>query len=101
VSKKKTIAITTKTGNPFAPNSANDLTFLQYRQTDTEFAMKTIVWGADQFIISDIKYYENWEMFSPDPQSNQVVFRCVYKIDWLSKPFGIWKMINSSIVSRV
>ena len=95
MTNKKTIAITTKTGNPFAPVSNTDVTFLQYRQTDTEFDFETIVYGANQFIISDLKYFEKWEIFSADPQSNQVVFRCVYKIDWLSKPFGIWKMVEN------
>ena len=74
---------------------------MQYRQTETEFDFKTVSYGPDQFIIDDFKYVESWEIFSADPQSNQVVLRCGFKIDWLSKPIGIWSLADSMIKSRV
>jgi hypothetical protein len=99
--KEKFIKTTTQTGNPIAPTCNSDVRFLQYHQTETEFDFKTISYGPDQFIVDDFKYIETWEIFSADPQSNQVVLRCGFKIDWLSKPFGIWSLADSMIKSRV
>lgn len=36
-----------------------------------------------------------------DPQSNQVVVRMTYSINWLSKPFGIWNLVRDAIESKV
>lgn len=99
--KEKLIKATTKTGNPLNPTLLSDIRFLQYRQTETEFDFKTISYGPNQFIAEDFKYFETWEIFSADPQSNQVVLRCGFKIDWLSKPFAIWSIADSMIRSRV
>lgn len=101
VSNIKTIGFTTQTGNPFAPVSNSDATFLEYLHTDTEIGMASIVWGADQFIVSDFKYFEKREILSPDPRSNQVVVRCQYKVVWLSHPFGVWKIIDNAVANRI
>ena len=63
--------------------------------------MASIVWGADQFIVSDFKYFEKREILSPDPRSNQVVVRCQYKVVWLSHPFGVWKIIDNAVANRI
>lgn len=84
-----------------APTINNDTRFLQYRNTETEFDYKTISFAPDQFLVDKFKYLESCEVFSDDPRSNQVVLRCGYKIDWISKPFGIWQIIENSVRTRV
>lgn len=36
-----------------------------------------------------------------DPLANQVVVRMSYRIEWISKPFGVWSIINSQVQSQI
>ena len=41
------------------------------------------------------------DVFTPDPRSRQVVLRLSYNIDWLSKPFGIYRVMNPVVHDKV
>jgi hypothetical protein len=43
---------------------------------------------------------EKWEIFTPDARSNQTVFRKTSKIEWISKPFGLWQIIEDGVKKR-
>ena len=101
VLKTREFKISTQTGNPLAPTCNSDVTYLLYKQSDTQIDSKTISFAPDQYLADDFKYLENWEVLSAGPDSNQVVVRMSYSIDWLSHPFSIWKIMKKSIESKV
>ena len=41
------------------------------------------------------------DVFTPHPKSRQVVLRLSYNIDWLSKPFGIYRVMNPVVHDKV
>ena len=41
------------------------------------------------------------DVFTPDPRSRQVALRLSYKVDWLSKPFGIYRVMNPVVHDKV
>ena len=44
---------------------------------------------ADRFRIET-----KWDILTPDPKSQQVAMRQSFKINWLDKPFGVWKIMD-------
>ena len=44
---------------------------------------------ADRFRIEN-----KWDIFTPDPKSQQVILRESYAVNWLDKPFGVGKVMD-------
>ena len=72
-----------------------------YKNTTTEFEYRVETFNPDQFLIDNFKYYEKWEFISPHPESNQIVMRNTWHIEWLNKPFALWPLIEDGLKKRV
>jgi hypothetical protein len=43
----------------------------------------------------------NWEVITTNPSSDYVVMRISYHIEWLNKPFGFWRLIESETLKKI
>ena len=83
------------------PKIYSDVTLEQYQHSDNELGLHLISFAPDQYLSDSFVYNENWEIFTVDPESKQVALRISYKVDWVSKPWGFWRLINRAIQDKV
>ena len=38
--------------------------------------------------------WAKWDIFTPDPRSQQVIMRQSYQLEWLARPFAVWRIIG-------
>ena len=101
VIKTRKLKISSSIPNPFSPILYSDVDYLFYKQDDLSLGWKSVTSQPNQYLFDDFEIMENWEVMTSDPLANQVVVRMSYKIEWISKPFGVWSIINSQVKSQI
>ena len=85
----------------FAPDYADSYAiFSVLEKTDTKLRIKQTHYTRNAPYTDSFEVWVLWDVLTPDPQSNQVVIRKVYKIKWFSKPL-VWRIIRNAITKGV
>ena len=58
-----------------------------YEDTSLKLAWELYTFAPDYYLSDSFKYYDTWEIITPNDQSNQVVLRMSYHFDWVNKPW--------------
>ena len=65
-------------------------------KTDTKMKVKQTHFSRNAPYTETFEIWVIWDILTPDPESNQVVFRKQYKIKWFSKPV-VWRIIRNAV----
>jgi hypothetical protein len=66
-----------------------------YEDSETRLCWKQVSFSPDQYLVDSLKVMMNWEVLTTDPSSEHVAIRISYHIEWLYKPFGFWRFVES------
>ena len=58
-------------------------------------------YAPDQYLSDTFKFWDDWEVLTPDVESEQVVVRMSYKIQWVNKPWLLGGQIEDAIINKV
>ena len=70
------------------------MNLLLIEKSETEIVTVEIAESSGMAYADRFRVVAKWDIFTPDPRSQQVVLRQSYAIHWLDKPFGVWKIID-------
>lgn len=78
-----------------------DVDYYIYSNTGTKFAFISSSFSPNAFLLDNLKLIADFQVVSADARSNQVVFRTSIIVEWIDKPFLIWRIIESILWSRL
>ena len=80
--------------NPFSDHCFSRMNLLLLEKSDSDIVIKEVVETSGVIYTDRFRMEAKWDIYSPDPKSQQVILRQSYKIQWLTKPFGVWRIID-------
>ena len=86
--------------NPFSDHCFTRTNLVLLNKTDTDLVIKQVFETSGVVYADRFRVYAKWDIYSPDPRSQQVILRQSYGINWLSKPFGVWRVIDPLASSK-
>ena len=93
VTKRRKVTVETPLPNPVLPVVKTDITYLMIEDTDTSLKMKTIS-QMTQKMIDFFSVDSIWEVYTPSPESQQVVVRLSNRQNWTSRPWALTPIIE-------
>jgi len=80
--------------NPFSDHCWSLKNILLLEKTDTKLVLGEVIETHGVMYSDRFRMLAKWDIFTPDPRSQQVVLRHSYRINWLNKPFAVWRLIE-------
>jgi hypothetical protein len=87
--------------NPIIRHATTNKHWMLIEKTDTYVKIAVINNQQGYPYATDFEFFEQWDIRTPDPRSNQISIRHQYKINWFHKPRMIGGMIQRIGVDKM
>lgn len=87
VLSRRYVKLSTPTPNPIAPTCISDVYFLLYENKRESLKWQSMSYAPDQYLSDTFKFWDNWEVLTSSPDSEEVVVRMSYRVEWVDKPW--------------